>query len=357
MKSIVLAVLINCAVAFVCDPPCYSDEQCVEINNMTTCVCNTTLYHDKRLNSSVNCDGGKMVISVNRCLLDTLGYDFSSFTMTNKSEGCNITYPGVIDNKRVQSLQAKVETGWCGNRVTVNDSQVYYANTLHIGIKKNSVVTVSSMDLNFICAYNLTMQTSLIFALRPLSGTTYLKPVNGEALYPLTMAAYKDTSYTVPLEESDTVLVGAYVYLGLFIEDADGSIFALRVDQCFATPTNDPENANKVQFVKEGCAVDGDVETKIEENGVSLVAKVRISSFKFQGYNNIFIYCDVRLCNKTEVCSGCQAGRALDSGSGQVVLSLNLDDQISYSSSGSHTVGLWTVLVISLLRFVFNKLY
>ncbi|KAM4699863.1 uncharacterized protein O3C94_001220, partial [Discoglossus pictus] len=77
----------------------------------------------------------------------------------------------------------------------------------------------------------------------------------------------------------------------------------------------------------------------------------------FQGFDSVYIFCDARLCDKAENCTGCQNGRSSEPGSGQVMLSLNLDEKISYSSSGSCTAGFWGLLVIAVLIFLSSKLF
>ncbi|KAM4699859.1 pancreatic secretory granule membrane major glycoprotein GP2-like isoform 1-T2 [Discoglossus pictus] len=357
---IVLALLISCAVALDCNPACYSDENCVEIGSNATCVCNYTSYNGKKISDftpSLTCDDGAMVISLSRCLLDYFGYDYNTLQLTNKSEVCNSTFPNVVDSKRMQSLEVKVQTGWCGNLMTNDASKIYYTNTLHIGVQNSTVINVNPIEMNFTCSYNLTMQTSLNITLHPVLSTTYLTASNGEGSYPLTMAGYKDTDFTMPFQETDTVFVGEDIFLGLFVTDADGDKFALRAVQCLASPTNSRDDPNRVQLVSEGCAVDGDVDVTVEKNGETLEARIRLSSFKFQGFDSVYIFCDARLCDKAENCTGCQNGRSSEPGTGQVMLSLNLDEKISYSSSGSCTAGFWAVLVNSLLIFLSSNLF
>ncbi|KAM4699861.1 pancreatic secretory granule membrane major glycoprotein GP2-like [Discoglossus pictus] len=275
MCMIVLALLIGSAVALDCSPVCYSDEDCIEIDNNATCVCNYTSYYGKKISDftpSLTCDGGAMVISLSQCLLDYFGYDYNTIQLTNKSEVCNNTFSNVVDNKRTQSLEVKVQMGWCGNLMTNDAFKMYYTNTLHIGVQNSTVINVNPIEMNFTCSYNLTMQTSLNITLHPVLSTTYLTTSNGEGSYPLTMAAYKDTDFTVPFQETDTVLVGEDIFLGLFVTDADGNTFALRTVQCLASPINNRDDPNRVQLVSEGCAVDGDVDVTIEKNEESLEA-------------------------------------------------------------------------------------
>ncbi|XP_053562922.1 pancreatic secretory granule membrane major glycoprotein GP2-like [Bombina bombina] len=356
---IILAALLNFAAASECNPTCYSNENCVEAANKTGCVCNTTLYKNKALSDfipTLTCTGGIMEISLSQCLLDYFGLNSSTLRLTNTSNACYNTYPSVINSGRAQSLSVQAQTGLCGNRVTIDSVKVSYTNTLQINIQNKSLLTVNPVEMNFTCSYNLTMQISLNVTLKPIISITYLTGPNGEGSYPLTFAAYKNPDYTVPFEQADTVVVGTYIYLGLFITGADGDTFALRTVQCWATPTNNRNDPNAVVLVKDGCAVNEDVETLVEKNGESLESRIRISSFQFRDQNEVYVFCNTRLCEKSEGCTGCLSGKASKDGSGQVSISLKLDDY-GFNSAGSHKVGFLTLLGCFLILLISSRLF
>ncbi|MEE6484794.1 hypothetical protein FKM82_014038 [Ascaphus truei] len=304
----------------------------------------------------MTCDSSLMIVSVSKCLLDALGYDYSSFQLNDKSVPCTNTYPDVINNQRVQSIQVKAQKEWCGNVVSSDSSKLNYTNTLHIGNKNSPLITKNPINYNFTCSYNLTMQTSLNFSASAVSSSVNVT-ADGVGSVPVTMAAYKDQGYTTPIQDSESVIVGSDLYLGLFTQFVDGDKFALRVEQCFASPINDPNYANKVQLVTGGCPANQGVYTEVNVNGAALEARIKISSFAFQDQPKVFIFCDVRLCDKTGTCTGCNVGRAAGADTSQVGISLSLEGDNSYSSSGSHRAVSWAVLAASLLGPLCTKLF
>ncbi|KAM4701478.1 pancreatic secretory granule membrane major glycoprotein GP2-like [Discoglossus pictus] len=348
-----------CSADVVCSPPCLSDEICVNITNEATCVCNDSSHTGAKIEDlvqPVNCDGGTMTISVGRCLLNALGYDYTSLKVYNNSDICSATFSNIINNQRVQSLQLIAQTGYCGNVMMIDAFKVNYTNTLHIDILNRSIIAKNPMEINFTCSYNLTMETNLSIALHPQLGTTYLTAPNGEGSYPLTMTAYKDSAFSQPFQPTDSALVGSDIFLGLIISDADGMTFALRVVKCWATPTKNPEDPNYVLLVSGGCQADGGVETEVMNNGNGLEARIRFSSFLFQGFEEVFVFCDARLCGKSENCYACQNGRAAESNTGEVMIALNLEDNgIYFSSSASQKAVSWTVLTGSFLAIIYTK--
>ncbi|XP_018104913.1 uromodulin [Xenopus laevis] len=343
-----------CSDEVTCDPPCLSVEKCASVNDVATCVCNVSTYAGKTIadfRPSLSCQTNVMVISVSQCLLTHLGYDYTNMhLLNNDSDICNIHYPEIVNNNRVESMQLKVDSGWCGNKMTVDSSKVYYKNSLYIGIQNKSVITVNPILFNFTCSYNLTMQTSLNFALKPVQS---LAEFNG------TLSAYKNPDYTSPIQANDTVEVGTYIYLGLFVKDADGAAFTLRVEECYATPTSDPLDVNQVYFVRGGCAYTNDV--VVEENGKALEARIKVSMFKIQGQTNVYIFCNATLCPNTlgDQCNKCNNNVSLAKGSSYVQAMIKIQLSGKCNPHTAYHTELYSyshLTVYTVLLFHINKL-
>ncbi|XP_053562927.1 pancreatic secretory granule membrane major glycoprotein GP2-like [Bombina bombina] len=366
LSAFVLAALLHHAEALTCTPSCLNDEACVTNAGVSSCICNSTYYKGKTISNlqpSVTCDGkGTITPKFSICLLNYLGYNETTIQLKDHaSDNCSSTYTEVdANNVRVQALQVKAQVGQCGNRVTIADSKVTYQNTLRIDILKKLLAAANPIEVNFSCSYNLTMQSSLNVTLNPIVSTTNLPGLYGEGSYPLTLAAFKSPSYTDPFQNGESVNVQTNVYLGFLINGPDGANFTLRVVKCFASPYNarNDNDPNNVPIVEGGCpAPDADFDVAVEQNGVALESRIRFSAFKFQDFDTLNIFCDARLCDKSEGCTGCKAGKASDPSLGAVSLSLNLDGQVNSGSSGTHAAFSATMMISCLLMFVFNKLY
>ncbi|XP_053562925.1 alpha-tectorin-like [Bombina bombina] len=354
-----------CQDELLCTPACLNDETCINDEGVPTCACNLTYYKGKTiadLKPTVTCDEkGTMIPKVSICLLNKLGYDPNSIQLKDQSRlDCGFAYPEVVDNVRVEAFQVKAKAGWCGNRVWVNGPKVYYENTLYINYTKKNLITVNPAELNFTCSYNLTMQTSLNVTLHPIVVTTYLPGINGIGSYPFTLAAFKSSTYTDPYKDGENVNVETSVYLGFFVTGADGDKFALRVVSCFATPNKvrDDNDPNKVSILEGGCAApDAEFDVGIDSNGDTLEAKIRFGAFKFQNFDTLNIFCDARLCYKSEGCTGCKAGKAADPSIGSVGISLGLEGNLNSGSSVPHAAFPATMMISCILMFVFNKFF
>ncbi|XP_075053859.1 pancreatic secretory granule membrane major glycoprotein GP2-like [Mixophyes fleayi] len=345
-----------CTDILICNPPCPGDENCDKYGN---CICNKTLYMGKTLadfKPSVTCYSDVMIVSVNSCFLNYLKYNVSDMHLHNESPECTTIYETIENNSRVYNTELKLTSGWCGNIMTNDSSKIYITNSLYIGILKEDLITVKPINFSFACGYNMSMTIGLNSSLHIISETIYIPGINGTGLYPLTMAAYFDRDFVNPIQETDTVLVSQDIFLGLTVKYADGDLFALRVQQCIASPNSD-RSSPIVSLVTGGCAADDGVSTTVEENGISLDARIRISSFQFQGQSNVYIFCNVQLCDKKTNCTKCDLSRSSTT-TQEVMINVPLqDDFSSYSNSGTSTALSWAVLSSTLLGFLSMNMF
>ncbi|XP_073526774.1 pancreatic secretory granule membrane major glycoprotein GP2-like [Phyllobates terribilis] len=348
-----------CTDTLLCNPSCQSDEICQNNTNVATCGCNTTVYSG--MNSSslapiVNCGSNIITVSLNNCLLQSLGYDVTTLQLNNNSVSCVNTYTEVISNQTMQTIQALPMSGWCGNEVTTDSLKVYYTNVVHIGLQNKSVITVNPTNISFSCSYNLTIQTGLVATIKPSLSTVNIS-VSGEGTVVLTMDAYWDQQYTTPVLQNEDVPVGSNVYLGIVSDLVDTSKFVLRLESCYATPDNNINNVNRVAIVSGGCPANQGITAEVQENGLSSEARVKFNSFAFQGQPLVYISCVVRLCDKNTTCTGCNAARTSDN-SGTAMLQIPLNFVDDYINSASNTVASsWALLASSLLTYLFVKLF
>ena len=89
------------------------------------------------------------------------------------------------------------------------------------------------------------------------------------------------------------------------------------LQECWATPDQNPNDALQHFLIEDGCGVadvlDGTL--KIYENGQSKMAKWAGSVFKFVGYDQVWLHCNIRVCFGAEDCvTQCGSRRKRDSG-------------------------------------------
>uniref|UniRef100_A0A8C5LTH5 ZP domain-containing protein n=1 Tax=Leptobrachium leishanense TaxID=445787 RepID=A0A8C5LTH5_9ANUR len=212
-----------------CSPACAGDEVCVRRGVFAVCECDLGTYIGATIadiKPSVACDGATMTITVSKCLLTYLGYDYSSLHIGDDSEYCSFHYSEMINDQRMENIQLRAAAGFCGNTDTVDESHISYSNTLYI--LPSPLVTKCLIEVNFTCSYSLAMMTSLPAPLISYRFSAWA-PVSGSRIYSPSTAAS-----TFPWEYSGTDIV-----MGIITQDADGSNVSLIDDQCIVTASND----------------------------------------------------------------------------------------------------------------------
>ncbi|XP_069828658.1 pancreatic secretory granule membrane major glycoprotein GP2-like [Dendropsophus ebraccatus] len=272
---------------------------------------------------------------------------------------CAANYADMVNGIMTTHLQIRTFYAPCGNNITNDTEKLYISNTVHIDILKSPLITVNQLNFTFTCSMNLSMQISLNSSLHPIVGTTILQGINGTGSFPLTMAAFRDDKFTNVISQSDTVTVGTDIFLGLFVTAADGNLLTLRVVNCVASPTNSRSDAASVPLVTGGCAAGGYISTVVEQNGVSLEARIRVGSFRFQSTDSVYVFCDVRLCERSPDCSKCDPSGSSRSSEDtrSVMIQLPYENYDLSSSSVTHSALPWAVLCGTLLGFLSNTLF
>ncbi|KAM4608061.1 uromodulin-like [Discoglossus pictus] len=333
-----------CAEEPYCSPQCLPDEVCSTMNSSIVCTANKTLYQNQKLgvsnvSTNVTCQGSNMTVSVSKNLLEFLHYKPSASSLSQSN--CTGAIESILNGQRVYSLTVQNIEGICGNTMMKSSTHVTYINTLHIPPNSDrGVVTVSNLTLQFSCSYNLTMQTALLTVFKPVMSSGNLNVGNTGTEAPTTIAAYLNPSYTEPLQQQSQqqLSVGSTLYFGMSSQFPD-TAFVLRVERCFATPFNDAQSSIVEELIQGGCPTSTGSLIKVEENGISKEVRFSLTSFAFQGYDSVYIFCNARLCNKaSENCSKCTSSRAETEDIKQFSLGPFSFETVIDENSGSHTV-------------------
>ncbi|KAJ1176588.1 hypothetical protein NDU88_001861 [Pleurodeles waltl] len=285
-----------------CEPACAIDERCTDNAGFAECVCLPDTYlHASRSDivPTIECSSSEMTVSLKKCLLERFKYSIPDMHFTDPN--CtNPTYAVVGGDVARVKAQAVPLPGVCGNNMTINtvDKKMTFSNVLYVPPDTSGGLIISSiLKINFSCTYNMTMQTSLQTALRPIIGTVTLPSVNGSGTISATMAAYMSNSYTDPYTVDKTLTVGDPLYIGISTTFQDGDTFRLRADKCVASPTNSTQSG--VVLISGGCAATGDTDVQIIHNGDSLEVMFKIETFAFADQSEVYMTCEISLCKNT----------------------------------------------------------
>ncbi|XP_029474950.1 pancreatic secretory granule membrane major glycoprotein GP2-like [Rhinatrema bivittatum] len=349
-----------CAPELNCAPPCQQDEICANVSGSAVCQCNLTMYQNATINDlspNVTCLSSVMILSISKCALQWFSYDPSTLQLTNDSTECRNVYLDTVNNMSVYSMQVLPINQTCGTEMQITDMNMTYSNVLYVSSNYTGLVLAPTLNLSFSCTYNRSFLASLATALHPVMNSVNLTIPGMTGTSEATIAAFVDAAYAVPLDSTQVLSVGSALYIGLISQSVDGNRFALRIINAFATPTLNPNDPNKVDLITGGCPANQFVGVNVDMNGLSLEARFSFKMLMFQNQPEVYIYCLVRLCDKTtETCTGCQTGRSAESGS---MISLGITTSLADDlgiSSGSHTAVSWSLLLSSLLALLSFRL-
>ncbi|XP_071996835.1 uromodulin-like [Engystomops pustulosus] len=187
----------------------------------------------------------------------------------------------------------------CGTIMASDESHIVFINTIHSN--SSDVVTRSYINITFSCRYPINYmvqqpngESRISVDIRTITLTTE------DGNFSVSMMLYKDEEFqdmwtTVPsLKLDDNIFVRVFMVPGHLI---------IRLEKCWATPTNDPSHPVQYTFIQDSCShVFLDETLSIIMNGMSAEAMFRIQMFKFVGlaYNNVFLHCSVQICHNTE---------------------------------------------------------
>ncbi|XP_075707264.1 uromodulin-like [Rhinoderma darwinii] len=338
-----------------CTPACLADEVCQYVNNTPACAANATYYQSlglsvNNVSSTVSCKGANMTISVEKNLLEALHYNPAASTLSQYN--CTGAVLDTLQGQHVYSLTVQTAEGTCGNTMTKNLSHVSFTNYINIpGLITNGIITTGNISIQFSCSYNITMQTSLYTVFKPVMITENLNTGGTGVDAGATLAAYVNPTYTNPMQQSqqEDLPIGSTVYFGMTTQFPDPA-FVLRVEQCFATPTKDGTGSLKITLIQGGCAIDNGPYIEVVENGKSKEVRFSVTSFAFQGYNTVYIFCNARLCSiASGSCSKCSSSREASLETVQFGLGpFTFQENIDYSASNQKGLSV-TLLFGSLL--------
>ncbi|XP_068121568.1 pancreatic secretory granule membrane major glycoprotein GP2-like isoform X2 [Hyperolius riggenbachi] len=325
---------ICCSSALSCNPPCYEDETCIPQNGAAVCQCNNTFYAGKTTNDLspiVTCGPIIMIFALNKCLLQALGYDSTSYKLINDSKECGNTYVDTDGTVETENIQVEVANGWCGNVVNPSSVFVSYTNWVHI----SPYYTGNILTYPVTCSY--------------IDGSA---SVTGFGLINTTAQIFSDAGFQNAISSGAPVSLGTYVYFQLTLVSPIVDGYVLRAENCYATPFNDKDSSLRVNLVVGGCAADEGVDTVVIQNGVSTDVKMEMVAFRFTGYPLVYMFCDVSLCLKSDKCTQCNTGRALDTDlqTFQAGFFSATEDK-NLSSSGSLTAVSWSLLTTCFILF------
>ncbi|XP_016401482.1 pancreatic secretory granule membrane major glycoprotein GP2-like [Sinocyclocheilus rhinocerous] len=195
----------------------------------------------------------------------------------------------------------KDDTCYTGTDMASDDTHIMFTNTIRNN--ETDIITRSYINITFGCRYPINymvQQQNGENLIRVDVRTITLNTEDGN--FSVSMLLYKDEEFQDKWTTVPSLTLEDNIYVKVYMIPAN---LFLRVERCWATPTNDPYSNIQYTLIRNSCPVLWNDETlAVMKNGQGPEALFRIQMFKFVGssYTDVFLHCNVQICHNTGVC-------------------------------------------------------
>ncbi|XP_042294611.1 uromodulin-like [Sceloporus undulatus] len=276
--------------------PCRHEGDCKVVDNNVTCTCKPGFTGPlcKEMMVKLQCEEEYMKMLVRKEVFEMLKIPMALVHL--KRNTCKV----FEQDEDGASFWGAVLTGQnhtsCGSDIKVNGSHVSYANVIESDGEDQGVITRSILTkVHFSCIYAYKRVVGLVYPVRAMDTLVQFAVKEGD--FTVSMALYDSETYQQAYRQQPLVLlITDVLYVLLQIEGQDQvKYFFLSVEDCWGTPTADPNHVTKHPLIMKGCPHDKTL-TFLNEIGTSTVAKFSFQMFQFKSYSEVFLHCQVRLC-------------------------------------------------------------
>jgi len=203
----------------------------------------------------------------------------------------------------------------CGTEVSSNGTHISFSNSIHgtAGEIIGKITRQRVMNVQFECQFDKVQQVHLS---DPITANLFQVTLdNGEELaeFEVSFGIYEDQTFSSFLPSDTTTNVPNDLFLGVSL-DASPPDYAIQIEECWATPSADVNDAMKYHFMENFCPVASEFDigvVEVYDNGVDDFASLRLESFVFENSTEAFFHCAVQMCdtNAGSCVSNCAARR------------------------------------------------
>ncbi|XP_075913412.1 IgGFc-binding protein-like [Petromyzon marinus] len=269
---------------------CMGNEVCFLKNGMLGC-------HPAEVRLS--CQDERMSAHIPKVLV--AGHNASDFSLNDG------TPPGCSPLDNGQFIVFDIGIVDCGAVCQETDSQMIFSQTLTLKSANRSLPIIrnfNDIQVPLTCKYDKRRSLAVNFV--PDTGSIFVTETGfGDFVFNIELyhserfaLPYKKSDYPVHFKENQNVFVQLAVKSNLSV--------TLFTENCFATPSGDPQDPIRYDLVKNGCVLDStwkSYSSFLKKNQFSFVAFAFVGEFK-----QVFLHCDVLVCKAGQAGTRCQQG-------------------------------------------------
>jgi len=239
--------------------------------------------------------------------------NFTHLTLNNQECGAVLKPQEKGDMIYFDAGSFKEEPLECDTQYTNHYGRMTFWNMIQYTPPDDSMITRDSEGLyNFSCTYNMTV-TGQQFELSvghkvktsPFDSIKFAGQ-EGQGSFNASMELFQDETYSkersyLGVSSGVTLTLEQYLFIQVKLQASDTDI-ALKLLECWATPSANAGNQIRHTLIRDGCKTDETV--TILKSGIGQYANWKAQMFTFINEDEVWLHCDIQACNtKEEDCS------------------------------------------------------
>ncbi|XP_069755611.1 pancreatic secretory granule membrane major glycoprotein GP2-like [Narcine bancroftii] len=273
--------------------PCKNEGTCVVVDGIDQCNC----LHGLR---GETCEDIKMEVECEHTYIKVLiikdYFDWKNVSMDSVQlgeDGCKAASE-VINGEEYYTITIHHSNySHCGTVVLSNATHILYMNGVETQHTTGIITRLPSESIDFTCAYQRERIVQLAFPIQPKTAIAVLHVQEGVVV--VSMALYKTLNYQTAYVELPVVSWLERLYISLKIEPGVKNFFVLTINDCWATPTKNPDDLPQYYLLKKGCPTDETVKIH-NQIGNETSANFSVQMFRFTKHPVVFLHCRTEIC-------------------------------------------------------------
>ncbi|GCB63413.1 hypothetical protein scyTo_0011616 [Scyliorhinus torazame] len=277
-----------------CDPnPCKNEGSCIMVNDVAQCKCVHGLKGEtcEDIKMEVMCEQTYIKVSVLKDYFDWKNVTKDSVQLF---EGACKAALEVIHGEEYYTITIHHNNySSCGTVLVSNATHIMYMNGLHTKQMTGIITRLPSEAIDFTCVYHRQRTVQLEFPIQPKTTIAVLHMQEGIVI--VSMALYESSKYENAYVELPVLSWTERLYISVKIEPGENNFFDLTINDCWATPTKNPDALPQYYLIKNGCPIDETVQYH-NQIGNETMANFSVQMFRFVKYPVVFLHCRTEIC-------------------------------------------------------------
>jgi len=202
----------------------------------------------------------------------------------------------------------------CGSTLELTDTHVTFVNSLSTASLADETITArggiifgnqltarhtTKVSMEVSCQFPLDYTVTAEYPFLPQISMNIIKfNVTDYGEFSALMQLFDTDEFERPFEGSPEIEEGELLNVGVSLLDVTDPNVRVTLQECWATPESSPGHDLRHDLISDACGVPGVLDNTLDivSNGDSRMAKWHGSVFKFVGYENVWLHCNIKVC-------------------------------------------------------------